>query len=53
MALVDLGEANYVDARVGLNLVFVKMNESTRNKKDKRPKKGRSNNVPTIDLGSW
>jgi hypothetical protein len=53
ISFTNLGDANYVDARIGLNLVFGKMDKSTRVKKDKKPKKSKGNSVPTIDLGSW
>jgi hypothetical protein len=50
MAFSKIEEANYVDARVGLNLVFGKLKESSRVKKDK-PYKKKGNKVQTIDLG--
>jgi hypothetical protein len=52
MAFSQISEANYVDARVGLNLVFGKIRESTRAIKEKKPKKDKDNGVQTIDLGS-
>jgi hypothetical protein len=53
MAFSKISDASYVDARVGINLVFGKMQQSERVKKEKKPKKNKKTGVPTIDLGSW
>ena len=52
MAIAQIADANYVDARVGINLVFGKVGESTRVKKEKEPKKSKESKVRKIDMGS-
>lgn len=49
MAFTQLPDASLVDARLGLNLVFGKLNQS---KKVKKTKKGNENKAPAVDMGS-